>query len=191
MSCLSEMTRRYIKEGDFIDMMKCYNNYSSYDEEDSPITGEEYFDRLFADIEKSLQKSVEEYYRNKAQEEEDQAYIEAEEGRYGVYEDDDIMNEGIVAINIAEMNGESDDNEPVVFDEDDKPPAKKVSSDPHFGDYATPDDVKTRGSVNYHINKQKGRTSPKSERRRLREKRTKDLQVKDSRCHRKAGVIDM
>jgi hypothetical protein len=186
------MTRRYIKESDFIDMMKCYNNEdhysSSYDEEDSHITGEEYFDRLFADIEESLQKSVEEYYRNKAQEEEDQAYIEAEEGRYGVYEDDDIMNEGIAAIDIDEMNGESDDNEPVVFDEDDKPPAKKVSSDPHFGDYATPDDVKTRGSVNYHSNKQKSNTSPKSERRRLREKRTKDMRAKDSRCHKKAAT---
>ena len=183
------MTRRYIKQGDFIDMMKCYND-DHYDE-DSHITGEEYFDRLFADMEESLQKSAEEYYRNKAQEEEDQAYIEAEEGRYGVYEDDDIMNEGIAAIDIDEMNWESDDNEQFVFDENDKPPAKKVSSDPHFGDYATPDDVKTRGSVNYHSNKQKTKTSPKSERRRLREKRTKDLRVKDSRCHRKAGVIDM
>lgn len=125
-------------------------------------------------------------------------YILAEEGRYGVYEDDDIMNEGIAAIDIDEMNGgefhDVDDSEPATTDEDDKteddkPPAKKVSSDPHFGDYATPDDVKTRGSVNYHSNKQKTKTSPKSERRRLREKRTNDLRVKDSRCHRKAFAV--
>jgi hypothetical protein len=93
-----------------------------------------------------------------------------------------------------------DDNEPVATNEDDKPPTneddepptKKVSSDPHFGDYETPDDAKTSGGENYHINKQKTkRPSPKSERRRLREKRVKDLRVKESRCHKKAWVIDM
>ena len=104
-------------------------------------------------------------------------YILAEEGRY--YEDYDIMNEGIEAIDIDEMNGEEE------------PPAKKVASDPHFGDYSTPDDVKARGGVNYHINKQKTKSSPKSERRRLREKRTKDLPAKESRCHKKAGVNDL
>ena len=118
-------------------------------------------------------------------------YILAEEGRYGIYEDDDIMNEGITAIDIDEMNGfefhDADDSEPPTTDENDKPPAKKVSSDPHFGDYATPDDVKTRGNVNYHLNKQKAKQhSPKGERRRLREKRVKDIRTKESRIHKKA-----
>jgi len=109
-------------------------------------------------------------------------YILAEEGRYGLtYEDDDIMNEGIASIDIAEMN------EPVTTDEDDKPPSKKVSSDPHFGDYETPDDVKTRGGENYHVNKQKTKPhSPKSERRKQRQKRVKDIGRKESRIHKKA-----
>jgi len=137
----------------------------------------------------------------------DMRYILAEEGRY--YDDLDIMNEGITAINIDEMNEEDSlwwnrpewrsstpiiisHSEPITTDEDDKPPAKKVSSDPCFGDYETPEDAKTRGGENYHINKQKTkRPSPKSERRKLREKRVKDIRTKESRIHKRAVVHDM
>jgi hypothetical protein len=125
-------------------------------------------------------------------------YILAEEGRYGVYEDDDIMNEGCAEIDIDEMNGgefhDADDYEPVTTDEDDKPPtkAKAVANDPCFDDYETPEDVKTRGGENYHINKQKAKPhSPKSERRKLREKRVKDIRTKESRCHKRAAVYDL
>lgn len=143
-------------------------------------------------------------------------YIQAEEGRYGVnqhyvsYEDDDIMNEGIAAIDIDEMN-ETDwfhtmmdagwpvwrptshplscaMNKPCCVHEFDheEPLAKKVSSDPEFGDYETPEDVKTRGGENYHINKQKSKPhSPKNERRNQREKRVKDIRIKESRVHKK------
>uniref|UniRef100_A0A6C0BWB1 Uncharacterized protein n=1 Tax=viral metagenome TaxID=1070528 RepID=A0A6C0BWB1_9ZZZZ len=103
-------------------------------------------------------------------------YILAEEG---CYEDDDIMNEGCAAIDIEEMNGYE-------FNEN-SPRTKKVSSDPEFGDYETPDDVKARGGENYHINKQKTKPhSPKSERRKLREKRVKDIRTNESRCHKRA-----
>lgn len=142
----------------------------------------------------------------------DQMYIRAEEGRYGLYDDDDIMNEGIAAIDIDEMNEEETwckhcgcikyaglgcfydihDSEPVATDEDDKQPTKNVFSDPCVGDYETPEDAKTRGGENYHINKQKTkRPSPKSERRKIREKRVNDLQEKASRCHKRAVVHDM
>ena len=141
-------------------------------------------------------------------------YILAEEGRYGIatYEDDDIMNEGCAEIVIEEMMAypmrlsmtcpmsssapcpwcDFDDSEPVTTDEDDKPLAKKVASDPRFGDYDTPDDIKARGGENYHLNKQKTKPhSPKSERRKQREKRVKDIRTKESRCHKKAVVYDL
>jgi len=145
-------------------------------------------------------------------------YILAEEGRYGVYEDDDVMNEGCAAIDMDLLMEEGwpmwrptsysltctmsrncpgcindiHDSEPVTTDEDDKPPTKKVSSDPRFGDYDTPDDIKSRGGENYHLNKQKSKPhSPKSERRKQREKRVKDIRTKESRIHKRAVVYDL
>lgn len=134
-------------------------------------------------------------------------YVQAEEGRYGLatYENDDIMNEGCAVIVIDEMSchmklsltctmsGNTPcswcDTEPVTTAVDDKPPAKKVASDPCFGDYETPEDAKTRGGENYHLNKQKAKPhSPKSERVKQREKRVKDIRIKESRCHKKAVV---
>jgi hypothetical protein len=177
------MTRNYIKESDFIDMMKCYNNdhYSS-DERMSPTDLDEYFDKLFAEYDR-----IEEmHYRKKAQEEEQQeflyeedaAYIAAEEGRYCTYEDEDIMNYGISQIDVDEMNAcTCCAKEPV---------HKSVANDTVYEDYITPEDIKTRGGENYHINKQKTKPhSPKSERKQKKEKRAKDRRTKESRCHRR------
>ena len=131
------------------------------------------------------------------------------------YEDNDIMNEGCSAIDIEEMMWDNYRwNLPQWLDDpnlrssttslsltcpmsssclcpghdfdDNEPPTKAVANDLCFGDYETPDDAKTCGGENYHINKLKTkRPSPKSERRRLREKRVKDLRVMESRCHKK------
>ena len=115
-------------------------------------------------------------------------YILAEEG---CYEDDAIMNEGCAEIDIDEMNGrefhDSEVSRHFEIDDDNSPRTKKVCSDPEFGDYETPADVKARGGENYHINKQKTKPhSPKSERSKLREKRVKDIRTKESRCHKRA-----
>jgi len=130
----------------------------------------------------------------------DQRYIRAEEGRYyGLYDDFDIMNEGITMIDIDEMNEEdtwwnwpewrSNTTEPVTTE---KPPAKAVANDPCVDDYETPEDVKTRGGENYHINKLKTKPqSPKSEHRKQREKRVKDIRTKESRIHKRAVVYDL
>ena len=109
-------------------------------------------------------------------------YILAEEGRYTEEEEYAIMNEGIEAIDIDEMNGEhpepaSSSSEPVSSS------SEPVSSedDTHF------DDIKTRGGENYYVNKQKAKPhSPKSERKQKKEKRDKDRPTKESRCHKKA-----
>ena len=107
-------------------------------------------------------------------------YILAEEGRYYEEEDYAIMNEGIEAIDIDEMNGE----QPVSSSSE--PPSSSsepVSSedDTHF------DNIKTRGGENYYVNKHKAKPhSPKSERKQKKEKRDKDRPIKESRCHKKA-----
>ena len=117
-------------------------------------------------------------------------YILAEEGRY--YEDYAIMNEGIEAIDIDEMNGEqpepvSSSSEPVSSSSE--PPSSSsepVSSedDAKHSDY---DNIKTRGGENYYINKHKAKPhSPKRERKQKKEKRDKDRPTKESRCHKKA-----
>jgi hypothetical protein len=130
---------------------------------------------------------------------EDIDYILAEEGRYGINDNDEIMNYGVEQIDIDEMSGgvfwsetDSDDNEPVCLAENDKTPINKlVSSDPHFGDYEPPlNDIKNRGGENYHINKLKTKPhSPKSERKLKKEKRSRDRPVKESRCHKKTGIV--
>ena len=109
-------------------------------------------------------------------------YILAEEGRYTDEEEYAIMNEGIEAIDIDEMNGEpvSSSSEPVSSS------SEPVSSedDTKHSDY---DDIKTRGGENYYINKHKAKPhSPKSERKQKKEKRDKDRPIKESRCHKKA-----
>jgi hypothetical protein len=111
-------------------------------------------------------------------------YILAEEGRYNILAEKEyynIMNEGIEAIDIDEMNGEvSSSSEPVSSS------SEPVSSDDDtkHSDY---DDIKTRGGENYHINKQKTKPhSPKRERKQKKEKRDKDRPIKESRCHKKA-----
>ena len=112
-------------------------------------------------------------------------YILAEEGRY--YEDNAIMNEGIEAIDIDEMNGEQP--EPVSSSSETEPPSSSsepVSSedDTKHSDY---ENIKTRGGENYYINKHKAKPhSPKSERKQKKEKRDKDRPTKESRCHKKA-----
>jgi hypothetical protein len=134
---------------------------------------DEYFDKLFEEEYDHTEKKNAE--ADKYLYEEDAAYIAAEEGRYFTYEDDDAMNYGIEQIDIDEMNGCTKE-----------PEQKAIANDLVYEDYATPDHIKTRGSVNYHINKQqKAKTSPKSERRKFREKRAKDMRTKDSRCHKK------
>lgn len=146
-------------------------------------------------------------------------YILAEEGRY---EDDDIMNDGCAAIDMDLLMEEgwpmwrptsysltcsmshncpgcihdAHDSELTWYydldDDKNSPRTKAVSNDPEFGDYETPDEVKTRGGKNYHLNKQKSKPhSPKSERRKLREKRVKDIRTKESRCHKRAAVHDL
>ena len=112
-------------------------------------------------------------------------YILAEEGRY--YEDYAMMNEGIEAIDIDEMNGEqpvSSSSEPVSSSSEPvSSSSEPVSSDDdtHF------DDIKSRGGENYYINKHKTKPhSPKSERNQKKEKRDKDRPIKESRCHKKA-----
>jgi len=108
-------------------------------------------------------------------------YILAEEGRYNILAEKEyyaIMNEGIEAIDIDEMNGEvSSSSEPVSSS------SEPVSSedDAHF------DNIKTRGGENYYVNKQKTKPhSPKRERKQKKEKRDKDRPIKESRCHKKA-----
>jgi hypothetical protein len=114
-------------------------------------------------------------------------YILAEEGRYTIEEENNIiMNEGISAIDIDEMNGYRCrfccwDEDPIeTYPEDDEP------IEPEY-------DIKVRGGENYHINKLKTKPhSPKSERKQKKEKRTKDRPTKESRCHKKVGaVIDL
>ncbi len=107
-------------------------------------------------------------------------YILAEEGRYTIEEENNIiMNEGIAAIDVDEMNGYRCpcchwDEEPIeTYSEDDEP------VEPEY-------DIKVRGGENYHINKFKTKPhSPKSERKQKKEKRTKDRPTKESRCHKK------
>jgi hypothetical protein len=117
----------------------------------------------------------------------DLKYILAEEGRYTNDEENEaIMDEGIAAIDVDEMNGETSEseNEPACRTENEKP--SSISSDPHFSDYETPDDIKTRGGENYHINKLRTKPhSPKAERRQKRERRVNDIRQKESRCHKK------
>lgn len=105
-------------------------------------------------------------------------YILAEEGRY--YEDNAIMNEGIEAIDIDDMNGElSSSLEPEPVSSSSEPVSSE--DDAHF------DNIKTRGGENYYVNKHKAKPhSPKSERKQKKEKRDKDRPTKESRCHKKA-----
>ena len=117
----------------------------------------------------------------------DLKYILAEEGRY--YEDQDIMEEGIAQIDIEEMLGAEPEPQP---QSDGEAPqsdgdAREINFyDPHFSDYETPEDIKTRGGENYHINKLRTKPhSPKSERRQKRERRVNDIRQKESRCHKK------
>jgi hypothetical protein len=125
-------------------------------------------------------------------------YILAEEGRYTIEEENNIiMNEGIAAIDVDEMNGETDGNESSESDgneptcRSERKKISAVSSDPYFSDYETPDDIKIRGGENYHINKLRTKPhSPKSERKQKKENRTKDRRTKESRCHKKQ-IIDL
>lgn len=117
-------------------------------------------------------------------------YILAEEGRY--YEDNAIMNEGIEAIDIDEMNGElSSSLEPEPVSSSSEPEPVSSSSEPVSSEddakHSDYDNIKTRGGENYYINKHKAKPhSPKSERKQKKEKRDKDRPTKESRCHKKA-----
>lgn len=138
----------------------------------------------------------------------DLKYILAEEGRYSIEEENNIiMNEGIDAIDIEEIlyvrptsiptsSSLTEINSKLTVDrcacsywDTEETHRKKVTSDQDVGDYETPDDIKTRGGENYHINKHKTKpNSPKNERRQVREKRVNDIRTKDSRCHKKAAA---
>ena len=111
-------------------------------------------------------------------------YILAEEGRY--YEDYAIMNEGIEAIDIDEMNNETEPACSSCSSEPVSSSSEPVSSedDAKHSDY---DNIKTRGGENYYVNKHKAKPhSPKSERKQKKEKRDNDRPTKESRCHKKA-----
>lgn len=147
----------------------------------SPIDIDKYFDRLFEEFD----RTEEMLYRTRMDEEEEDHRIEDYEQRLWeeCWEDQATMDYGIEQIDIDEMNKAI--GPCTCCAKDPSCCAKSVGNDTVYSDYVAPEEIKQRGGENYHINKQKDKTSPKSERRKLREKRTKDMGPKESRCHKK------